>query len=411
MSNIRVFLGNSLKASVAVKRLLASYAYGIFRLIFSFADSFSASDSPAKTVQKPQQDSLSTSDSAQKAFTKPFSEDLGISETSVITFTKVADDSAGFSEALNFDVHLVKSESIGVTDDVDGEASALDDQTIQFIKVRQEVAFASDTLVRVATYNRTLTDDAASSEDIVLSFNKGASDSALIADVFIFQTGKGLLDQSSTVDQAILDLSKQLQDSSIASDQPALSLAKAPISDSALSSDDVSLEPNKVLSEQALTFDSIFSITFSKIASDSGSLIDDQTLIVSMPKADDVYMVDQPAKTLQKSLSDSASVADLFDSFVIAGLLTNNNGTATETIEFNISKPFSDAFSAQELVAFTLNRFIIDNGSAEDQQVKSLSKRLVDQSTSSDSGSLRGQGYCDFDYFSEDYVGYSRTFT
>jgi hypothetical protein len=28
----------------------------------------------------------------------------------------------------------------------------------------------------------------------------------------------------------------------------------------------------------------------------------------------------------------------------------------------------------------------------------------------SDSGSIRGQNYCQFDYFSEDYVGYSATF-
>jgi len=37
-------------------------------------------------------------------------------------------------------------------------------------------------------------------------------------------------------------------------------------------------------------------------------------------------------------------------------------------------------------------------------------KILGDSSAFTDSGSLRNQGYCAFDYFAEDYVGDSRTF-
>jgi len=37
-------------------------------------------------------------------------------------------------------------------------------------------------------------------------------------------------------------------------------------------------------------------------------------------------------------------------------------------------------------------------------------KILGDSSALSDSGSIRSQGYCAFDYFAEDYVGDIRTF-
>lgn len=411
MSNIRVFLGKSLKASVAVKRLLASYAYGIFRLIFSFFDSYTVSDSPAKTIQKPRQDEFSVSDLTEKALSKPVSDQFSASEDYVIAFTKAAEDSGDFTETLNFDIHLVKSESIGITDDVDGEASALDDQTIQFIKVRQETASASDVLLRFAGYNRSFTDAGSSADEKVLAFGKSLSDASSVSELFLFQTGKGLTDQSFVVDSHVFNVSKQLADSHFVADQPAINLTKAPISDSLASADDVSLQPLKSLSEQVIPSDVIFAITYGKSLSDTSAISEDQSFSVSMPKAEDVYMIDQPAKVLQKSIADSASAADLFDYFVQAGIFTTSTGSTTESISVNFSKPLGEAFSAQELIALTLNRFVIDNGSAVDQQVKSLSKGLADQTTSSDSGSLRGQGYCDFDYFSEDYVGYSRIFT
>ena len=40
----------------------------------------------------------------------------------------------------------------------------------------------------------------------------------------------------------------------------------------------------------------------------------------------------------------------------------------------------------------------------------STGRVLSDTIGSSDSGSLRGQGYCAFDYFEADYVGYSQSF-
>ena len=40
----------------------------------------------------------------------------------------------------------------------------------------------------------------------------------------------------------------------------------------------------------------------------------------------------------------------------------------------------------------------------------SIGSGLSDTIGSSDTGSLRGQGYCAFDYFEADYVGYTQSF-
>lgn len=51
-----------------------------------------------------------------------------------------------------------------------------------------------------------------------------------------------------------------------------------------------------------------------------------------------------------------------------------------------------------------------DNGGIIDAQVVQFTKVSSDSGVTADSGSLRSQGYCDFTYFAEDYVGASRTF-
>ena len=47
---------------------------------------------------------------------------------------------------------------------------------------------------------------------------------------------------------------------------------------------------------------------------------------------------------------------------------------------------------------------------ATDSSAMTQGKAKSDTIASTDSGSLRGQGYAEFGYFLEDYVGYSRTF-
>jgi len=53
---------------------------------------------------------------------------------------------------------------------------------------------------------------------------------------------------------------------------------------------------------------------------------------------------------------------------------------------------------------------VSDSIRVSDTTFLSIGKVFADTMSVSDSGSIRMQNYCDFDYFDEDYVGTSTTF-
>jgi len=74
------------------------------------------------------------------------------------------------------------------------------------------------------------------------------------------------------------------------------------------------------------------------------------------------------------------------------GKSLNDSQDITDSTDKSVAKSISEVTATNDSVSFSSN------------------SRVSDTIGSSDSGSLRSQGYCAFDYFSEDYVGASRTF-
>jgi len=76
-------------------------------------------------------------------------------------------------------------------------------------------------------------------------------------------------------------------------------------------------------------------------------------------------------------------------------------------------KSFSDAVSVSDAITKTVTKPFADSVSTSDSFSRTVdyNRSFSDSVSTSSSGSLRSQGYCDFTYFAEDYVGYSRTFT
>jgi len=85
---------------------------------------------------------------------------------------------------------------------------------------------------------------------------------------------------------------------------------------------------------------------------------------------------------LGKSLSDSVGVTDDVD----------GEASVLDDQEMQFFKSTSNVANVTE------------------SHVKLAQKVASDSASTSDSGSYRGQGYCAFDYFAEDYVGFSGTF-
>jgi hypothetical protein len=102
---------------------------------------------------------------------------------------------------------------------------------------------------------------------------------------------------------------------------------------------------------------------------------------------------DSPAKVVGRPLSDNGSASDTFAKNVVyLRDFTDSSGmTDSDTIDFGSVKS--------------------DDGVFADSEVKSGGKFITESPSAVSSGTLRSQGYCDFTYFAEDYVGASRTFS
>jgi hypothetical protein len=92
---------------------------------------------------------------------------------------------------------------------------------------------------------------------------------------------------------------------------------------------------------------------------------------------------------------------------------TSDSGTASDTFAKTVVyiRDFTESPSTSDSDTITFGAVKSDDGAFTDSDVKSMSKSLTESPSAASSGSLRSQGYCDFTYFAEDYVGASRTFT
>lgn len=85
------------------------------------------------------------------------------------------------------------------------------------------------------------------------------------------------------------------------------------------------------------------------------------------------------------------------------------------SVPFSISfgKNVTDPVYVSDAKTFTVTKAVSDSVAAFDVISLALSGRLfiVDPVSASDTGSLQMQDYCGIDYFAEDYLGSSRTFS
>lgn len=167
-----------------------------------------ASDLFSLSFGRPVLDSWTAAESISIRPRKVFAEVSSASDTSSVLFNKQPKDYGTLSISTSFDVSKSLVDNIFVTDDIDGEASIEDDQTMSFTKVRSELGTFTDLLERAVSYRRTL------QELPTLSDNQ------------FFTTGKNIYDAASVVDTAVLRLTivRFFEDSASSSDNVYLGL-------------------------------------------------------------------------------------------------------------------------------------------------------------------------------------------
>jgi hypothetical protein len=258
----------------------------------------------------------------------------------------------------------------------------------------------------------------------------------LVIDARVDTTGryKLLRDSSVVLDKAVLSVGKVLKTSTLGvSDEKTVAFTKARTD--AVTMSDVftrtlvtirnfyeSLSPTdfkkftvgKVLNDSTTTSE-VFNRMVGKVLRDGVAMndafdaTDGSTYVFTKSVMNMAFVNEQLVKTLSRPFADSA--------------------TATEAKAFSLDKPLADSFSTQEALSFSTALTKADAATAADRPFKSFTrapfsdtatagdafslqpgKYLADNLGTGDTGSLRSQGYCDFSYFAEDYVGDSRTF-
>lgn len=356
-------------ASVSASRLVASaIEAGEFLLRKIFQNTASVADDHAASVGKSPSDLASLTDAQIAEVVKQAAESLGVSEAEAKAVSKRLADAGGVSEALSSQIFKEVSDLVAITDEVirdrpQEDGIGFQDQLVgAFFKNISENIFATDDV-----------NGALAGDDQTAQVFKVINNVAALLDTDSKSVAKALSDAFSVVESISNQLGKVSSDGATVDDASSLSI--------------------QPLFSEAPSIAEAQSFDLSTLRADQAGVSEVASLRPILTKAEFGTIADAAVLSLNKVSSDSASALDSID-------------------RFEATKPISDGISISEVVATILIKLfdLADNGYVLDNAVKLPTKVSSDSGSVTDAGSLRGQGYAAFDYFAEDYVGYSATF-
>jgi len=344
----------SLNLRAIAKRLVLDFVLGKFATFTAVADAIGVAQVFRKILNKRPIDTAGASDQIGPfAVGKNLTEQPSVTDSPAKTLITSRDDSFGLTDNDVLAVEKVFNESLRATDDLDGTTTPLDDQEIQFGKFIVQPTFVAENFERQVGYNRSFDNASSATEQLNRSITKSLSDTVLAAESIFVTRAKVTDDAPGIAENAVFNLGKSLSDAGFAAEDTTFSIGKVP--------SDVPV----------ITESTAFDITSQR--------------------------------------ADTASAAE--SSVFVIGAVKSDSALIAEATIFDASKVLADQSLVAELRAFSQAKGFADSGNAGDLPVKSIGQTFTDASSANDDGSLRSQGYCDFDYFAEDYVGQSRTFT
>ena len=218
----------------------------------------------------------------------------------------------------------------------------------------------------------------------VLHFFKTLTDSAALAEEAVFVFNKELTEAAGVTDSHIVSYGKVPEDTAAVTDVLSKGFPRA-FADSAAITDVLSKGFPREFTEAPALTDTLGPIGLGKGLNETPALTDAIT-----------------ARALTKALANSVDATDDVDG--AASILDDQ--------EMQFVKNTTNVATITEVIAIatTFNRAFADSFGVTDGDVLDFGKRPSDTTSMTDAGSLRSQGYCDFTYFQEAYVGASRTF-
>ena len=297
-----------------------------------------------------------------------------LAEDSAFAFSKASEDIAAALDTASRDVGKPANDTAGAADSAARSLS----------KPASDAFTADDLFSRQVSFNRTFNDLVNATDDI-----DGIASIEDDQEVSFF---KFTNDSLSFADAASKDSSKPLADVMAAQDLPAKSVNK-PFADSASLTDATALLADKNLLEIAGAQDVITRKSIDKSSTDVAGAADVAARDLSKSVSDASLLSDTSHLATGKGISDTATFSDVIY-WVLVFLRSPTDEVALADVKaLALSKPSADAMSVS------------------DSSFRRPELGKTDSVGVASSGTLRSQGYCDFSYFAEDYVGSSRSFT
>jgi len=255
------------------------------------------------------------------------------------------------------------------------------DAGVSHVQLLAEIGFF---LNRLAAFETVLaSSNSTALEEALLHFFKNKTDDFAVAEALASDFYKALTDTTGFTDAQVFEFFKALEENPTFGDSSASFLSKV-LQSSISVTDDVDgaasiLDDQEMLFFKAITQPATASDVFYRLVayfrafSEATAISDVATVDFSAPRADAAAVSQQHYFDILRGIADTSGIAE-------------------QAAKAFSPAPFIDAFSIADSSFNT----------------PGLSKS--DSALFSDTGSLRSQGYCDFTYFAEDYVGASRTF-
>jgi hypothetical protein len=398
-------------------------------VIKAFNDAGYVTDSERLQFVKNAFETITTSDPYYFEFAKALNDSVsGVGDQAFLFTKKVQGETPSVSESISLGAGLGKSDSSTALDEpafsvgkpLLDDSAVVDAHTLAFAKILSDQVTSTED--HVVIFTKKAADEVVATLDLLQkNFGTAFDDAASLSEAHSIATSKPIAEIiASAGDQAFLFAKKVSTDPVGAVDDDVLAFAKA-LSDHGFISEAIdTLTIGKSLSDVPAASDAINSKVSTKQLSDTvsftddvdgtASILDDQEMQFTKIKTDVAAAIDvfERQVDFDRAFADASGVVDN-DLLAIGKSLSDTPNTSDST-NMVTGKQIYDIPVASETLAKSLARLRSDSALLGDATVVSPGKVLLDLASSTDTGSLRSQGYSDFTYFAEDFVGASTTF-
>ena len=388
-------------------------------------------DTHEKTFGKEASEVLSTTDSYVSSFAKTLAHEVSITDYGEMTLalTKPHTDDANVADVHSLLSGLNKFDPVALTDAVvtgtikrlQDTLGVVDAPELTVSKPRTDSASVADSDPLFAV-GKGLSETMTPQELVNKSFGTGFSDGGIVADlpslgphkpfseqpisvtdVATTSAGKGVFEVTAIVDEEVLAVAKAFLDTGDVSDAiDTLALGKALSEDSTVSDEVFAKAVAKHFAETAFFTDDV---------DGEATVVDEQAMQFGKSRTDVASFTDEILVQIGfiRAFAHTATVTDLHNIGVAKGFI--DGVTPSDSINMVTGKQFYDIPVAQETMKRSFVKTVsVDSALLGDAISVSPHKVLLSSASSTDTGFLRSQGYSDFTYFEEDFVGASTTF-